>query len=153
MQTIAQLCKNQSHIVIMVRIVTLIVMQCMSIQIGLGINSTRTVVENELQRPLLSQKAFVVQRPVMDTLVNTSDTFWRDLTIGGLSIGIGQLLGIWVSSSDLRTPIPSPSGTIAVILFVLATVLLFGGIIWLIRAITRKIKSNRRAKKRKKAKA
>ena len=128
-------------------------MQCMSIQIGLGINSTRTVVENELQRPLLSQKAFVVQRPVMDTLVNTSDTFWRDLTIGGLSIGIGQLLGIWVSSSDLRTPIPSPSGTIAVILFVLATVLLFGGIIWLIRAITRKIKSNRRAKKRKKAKA
>jgi len=125
----------------------------MSIQIVLGINSTRTVVENELQRPLLSQKAFVVQRPVMDTLVNTSDTFWRDLTIGGLSIGIGQLLGIWVSSSDLRTPIPSPSGTIAVILFVLATVLLFGGIIWLFRAITRKIKSNRRAKKRKKAKA
>jgi hypothetical protein len=86
------------------------------------------------------------QTPSPDNIA-TKDVFWRDFAIAVAAIGLGQILGIWVGASGLNSPIAQPSGLLAVILFIFATVLFLFGIFWLIRAIARKIKSKRKKRK------
>lgn len=130
------------------------IISLLSITFGVCSATAAPVLHTSTQQaeaPTIDTSNFVSPKVAVGSKTVSRDYFWRDAVIGSVSIAIGQLVGVWVGSSGLESPVRPPDGVVGAILFVLATAIYLFGFIWLIRAVIRKIKSNKRERRKKKA--
>jgi len=116
---------------------------------GICSGTTSPVLHSSAQqKDALEKGTPMFSSPQLDSLLENKDYFWRDVVIGSVAIAVGNLAGIWSSTTDLESPVNKPKGRAGAIFFALATAVYVFGCIWLIRAIVRKIKSRKHKRKR-----